>query len=53
MIDSYFLIPKVIPQIFNSTLELRVFPGTQITEAKAETETHSVTAETKGRNFSK
>ena len=47
--DLYCLIPVVITQIFNPTVELAI----STKEAKAEMETHPVTADTKTSNFSR
>ena len=46
-IDSYFLIPAVIAQIFNPILELVIPIGIPINEAKAEMETHPLIVEAK------
>ena len=47
LIDSYFLIPPVITQIFNPITELVIPIGIPTKEAKAEMETHPVTLEIK------
>ena len=47
IIDLGFLIPAVIVQIFNSTAELTTPKRIPAKEAKAEIETHLVTAEAK------
>ena len=47
IIDLYFLTTAVIAQIFNPTAELAIPPGIPNKEAKAEMETHPVTAESK------
>ena len=47
IIDFYFLIPAVIAQIFNRTLEFAIPTGIPPKEEKAETETHPVTIEAK------
>ena len=41
-IDLYFLIPAVIPQIFNPVAELLIPTGIPTKEAKAEMEIHPV-----------
>ena len=46
MIHLYFLIPAANMQIFNPTPELVMPSGTPANEAKAETETPPMTAET-------
>ena len=52
IIDLYFLIPTIIPKIFNPTAKL-VFPiRTPTKEAKAEIKTHPVTAEAQISKFS-
>ena len=43
-IDWYFLIPAVITEIFNPTVELAIPIGVPIKEGKAEMETHPVIA---------
>ena len=53
MKDLYFLIPAVIPQIFNPTAKLAVPTGIQTNKANAEIQTHLLTAETKIIKFSK
>ena len=50
--DLYFLIPAVIPQIFNPTKELFIPTGIPTKEAKAEIKIHPVTAEAKIRKCS-
>ena len=52
IIDLYFLIPAVITQIFNPIAELVIPTGISTKEAKAEMETHPVTAEIKISKFS-
>ena len=52
LIDSYFLIPPVITQIFNPITELVIPIGIPTKEAKAEMETHPVTLEIKMSNCS-
>ena len=47
IIDLYFLIPAVVPQIFNPIAQLVVSIGIPNKDAKAEMETHPVTAEIK------
>ena len=47
IIDLQFLISPATTQIFNPTVELVIHIGTQTKEAKAELETHPVTAESK------
>ena len=47
IIDLYFLIPVVIIHIFNPIAELIIPIVIPTKEAKAETETHPLTAETK------
>ena len=47
IIELYFLISAVITQIFSSTAELVMPIGIPTKEAKAEIETHQVTAEAK------
>ena len=45
IIDSYFLIPAVITQIFNPVAELVIAIEIPTTEAKAKMEMHPVTVE--------
>ena len=45
IIDFYFLIPRVIIQIFNTTAELTIPRGMSTKERKAKIETHPVTVE--------
>ena len=45
IIDSYFLIPTVITQIFNPIIELAIPIGIPFKEAKREMETHPVIVE--------
>ena len=45
--DLYFLIPAVNTEIFNPFAQLVIPTGMLINEAKAEIETHPVTAEAK------
>ena len=52
VIESQFLIPSVIAQSFNPTLELVTPIGIQSKEAKTENEIHPVTAEAKIRKCS-
>ena len=52
IIDLYFLIPAVIAQIFNHTVELVIPIGKPIKEVKAEIETHLVTTEAKITKYS-
>ena len=47
IIDLYFLIPKVIAQIFNGTAELVMQTETQINEGNEEIETQTVIFEAK------
>ena len=47
IIDLYVLIPTVITQIFNPTVELVIPIGIPTKEARADMETHSVTVEIK------
>ena len=47
IIDLQFLVPAVIAQIFNPIAELIITIGIPTKEAKAEMETHLVTAEIK------
>ena len=47
IIDLYFLIPAVIVQIFNLTVELVIPIGKPFKEAKTETVTQPVIVETK------
>ena len=47
VIDWYFLIPAVTPQIFVPTAELVIPTGTQTNEANAEIETQQIIVETK------
>ena len=47
IIDSYFLIPVVISQMFIPYVELVIPKGTQTNEVNAEIETPPVTVETK------
>ena len=49
IIDLYFLIPAVIPQIFNHIAELKIHIAIPIKEAKKEIEIHSVIVEAKIR----
>ena len=46
IIDLYFLLPAFITQLFNRVAELVIPRGIPTIQAKAEMETHSVTAET-------
>ena len=48
----FFLIAEVIPQILNPIAKLVIHVGTSSKEAKAETEIHPVTTETKIRKCS-
>ena len=45
IIDFYFLIPRVIIQIFNTTAELTIPRKMSTKERKAKIETHPVTVE--------
>ena len=45
IIDFYFLIPRVIIQIFNTTAELTIPRRMSTKERKAKIETHPVTVE--------
>ena len=45
IIDFYFLIPRVIIQIFNTTAELTIPRRMSTKERKAKLETHPVTVE--------
>ena len=47
IIDLYFLIPAATAQIFNPIAELLIPIGIPSKEAKAEIETHPITAEAK------
>ena len=47
IIDSYFLVPAVIAQIFIVTAKLVITIAIPTKEAKTETETHPVTVEAK------
>ena len=47
IINLYFLIPAVIAQSFVAAAELVILVGISTKEAKAEMETHPVTAEAK------
>ena len=47
VIDSYFLVPAVIAQIFIPTVELVIPTGAQTNEVNAEIEPQPVTVETK------
>ena len=49
IIDSYFLIPAAIAQIFNLNAELVTATGTPIKEAYPEIQTQPLTAEMKTR----
>ena len=51
IIDSYFLIPVVIAQVFNSIAELVIPIGILGKEAKAQIEAHSVILHLKQENF--
>ena len=53
IIDLYFLIPAVIPQISNPTAELAIPTGTPTNEANVESEIQPLTAETKTRKCAK
>ena len=50
--DLYFLIPAIIPQIFNPLAELVIPIGMLTKETKEELETHPVIAEPKMRKCS-
>ena len=52
IIDSYFLLPAVIAQIFNPIAELVIPTGIPSKEAKAEIEIQSVIVEAKIRKCS-
>ena len=52
IIDLYVLIPTVITQIFNPTVELLIPIGIPTKEARADMETHSVTVEIKASKCS-
>ena len=52
IIDSYFLIPSVIAQIFIPAAEPVMSTGTQTNEESAEIQTQPVTVETKIRKSS-
>ena len=52
IIDLYFLIPAVVKQIFNLTVELIIPIGILTKEAKAEMKTHSVIVEITVSNLS-
>ena len=53
IIDSYFLIPRVVAQIFNPNAEHVIPIGTPVNKANAEIETQPTRAETKRRRCSK
>ena len=52
IIDLYFLIPAVVVQISNHTVEQAMPTGTQTNEANAKVETQPGTVETKISKFS-
>ena len=52
ILETYFLIPAVIAEIFNPIVELVILIGTPSKVAKAETETHPVTAKAKIKKYS-
>ena len=52
IIDLYFLIAALIPQISNYTVELVIPTGIPTKKAMAEIEIHPVMAETKIRKYS-
>ena len=52
IIDLYFLIPAIIPQIFNPLAELVIPIGMLTKETMEELETHPVIAEPKMRKCS-
>ena len=53
IIASYFLIPAVIAKFFNPIAELIIHRGILCKEAKARTEIHPVTVESKMRKWYK